>query len=65
MTDETKKPDELGGLWHRSGKKGQYMTGTLVINGTAHEIVCFYNDRKVNEKQPDWRVYKSKPKAAV
>jgi uncharacterized protein (DUF736 family) len=52
-----RNPDELGALWSKSGKKGEYMTGT--INGV--NVVCFKNDRKEGN-QPDWRVMKSKPK---
>jgi hypothetical protein len=51
-------PDELGALWMRHGSKGEYMTGT--IGGV--KVVVFPNDRKGNEKAPDWRVLKSKPR---
>jgi hypothetical protein len=55
-----KNPDELGALWIKSGRKGDYLTGT--INGQA--VVCFRNDRKAEgSKQPDWRVLKSQPPA--
>lgn len=60
--DTQKNPDEIGALWSRSGTKGMYMTGNVQINGVVHEIVCFTNDRKKNEKQPDWRILKSRPK---
>lgn len=53
-----KDPNELGALWEKSGAKGPYMTGT--INGVA--VVLFKNGNKKSEKQPDWRVLKSKPK---
>jgi uncharacterized protein (DUF736 family) len=53
-----KKDDDLGALWMRHGSKGEYMTGT--INGV--KVVVFPNDRKGNEKAPDWRVLKSKPR---
>lgn len=52
-----KNPDELGALWEKSSARGPYMTGT--INGVA--VVVFKNDKQT-DKQPDWRVLKSKPK---
>lgn len=52
-----KDPNELGALWEKSSSRGPYMTGT--INGVA--VVVFKND-KTTDKQPDWRVLKSRPK---
>ena len=57
MADGQRNPDELGALWIKSGRKGEYMTGT--INGV--EVVVWRNDRKTGN-QPDWRVMKSKPR---
>lgn len=51
-------PDELGALWEKSGNKGPYMTGT--IGGV--KVVLFKNGNKSSDKQPDWRVLKSKPR---
>lgn len=54
-----KNPDELGALWIKSGRKGDYMTGTIM----GQPVVLFRNDRKQpGSNQPDWRVMKSKPK---
>jgi hypothetical protein len=53
-----KDPNELGALWEKTGRKGDYMTGT--INGVA--VVVFKNTSKTSEKQPDWRVLKSQPR---
>jgi hypothetical protein len=52
-----KNPDELGALWCKEGAKGPYMTGT--IDGVK---VVLFPAKKTNEKSPDWRVLKSKPK---
>lgn len=53
-----KDPSEIGALWLKQGSKGPYLTGT--INGVA--VVCFQNTRKTSDKQPEYRVLKSKPR---
>ncbi len=54
-----KDPNEIGALWEKKSSKGVYMTGT--INGVA--VVCFRNSRgENNEKAPQWRVLKPKPR---
>lgn len=53
-----KDPNEIGALWEKSSSRGPYMTG--MVNGEA--VVLFKNDRKSSEKQPDWRILKSRPK---
>lgn len=54
-----KDPNELGALWSKQSQRGEYLTGN--INGI--EVVCFRNDKAtVENKQPLWRVLKSKPK---
>ena len=58
--NEQNKSEELGALWMKHGSRGEYMTGT--IGGV--KVVVFPNDRKGNEKAPDWRVLKSKPREA-
>lgn len=58
MAERVQNPDELGALWMKHGSRGEYMTGT--IGGV--KVVVFPNDRKGNEKAPDWRVLKSKPR---
>jgi hypothetical protein len=50
----TKNEDEIGALWVKSGRNGDYMTG--IING--ERVVCFVAN-KSSEKAPDWRVMKS------
>ena len=52
-----RNPDELGALWERTSAKGRYMTGE--INGV--KVVVFPN-KSDNEKAPQWRVLKSKPR---
>lgn len=50
--------DEIGALWQKTSAKGDYMTGT--ING--QRVVVFQNTKRDNEKAPNWRVLKSRPR---
>lgn len=52
-----KNDDEIGALWLKSGRKGEYLTGT--VNGV--KVVCFPS-KTDNPKAPQWRVLKSKPR---
>ena len=54
-------PDEIGALWLKHGARGEYMTGTI----SGVKVVLFPNTNKNSEKQPDWRVLKSKPKESA
>lgn len=49
---------EIGALWLKQSARGDYMTGE--IGGV--KVVCFPNIRKSSDRQPDWRVLKSKPR---
>ena len=59
-----KDPNELGALWMKSGAKGEYMTGSITVNGETIKIVCFAG-RKSSDKSPDWRVLKSVPRESA
>lgn len=52
-----KDPNEIGVLWTRTGKRGEYMTGN--INGVG--VVVFATNAK-SPKAPNWRVLKAQPK---
>lgn len=52
-----KDPNEIGVLWKKTGKKGDYMTGE--VNGV--KVVCF-SINSDNPKAPTYRVLKSQPK---
>lgn len=57
------REDELGGLWTRQGRNGEFLSGKLTIDGREVEVIVFPNDRKQpGEKTPDWRVYRSQPR---
>lgn len=59
------KTNELGALWVKSSTKGQYMTGTIKINGATTNIVCFVNSNKKETKHPDWHILKSVPRENI
>ncbi len=63
MSDKTNA--DIGALWLRSKEGKEYMTGTITIDGVAHEVVIFKNGFKEKPNQPDWRIYKSKPRDEV
>ena len=54
-----KDENEIGALWAKTSAKGnEFMSGTI----DGMDVVCFRNTKKTSEKQPDWRVLKSKPR---
>lgn len=62
-----KDPNEIGALWSKSGAKGEYLTGTIEVNGGERnggetiKVVCFAV-KKSSDKSPAWRVLKSVPR---
>lgn len=53
-----KDPNEIGSLWLKAGRTGEYMTGE--VNGV--KVVCFAV-KSDHPKAPTWRVLKRQPKA--
>ena len=46
-----------GAVWLRTSKNGlKYMSGNLDVNGTEYDIAMFKNDKKGNDKAPDYRI---------
>lgn len=52
-----KDPSEIGALWVRAGRKGEYMSGKI----GDQDVICF-PVRSDNPKAPQWRVLKSTPR---
>jgi hypothetical protein len=50
---------KCGALWIKEGKGGEFMSGELIINGNKVSIVAFKR-KKLNDKEPDWDILKSK-----
>lgn len=58
-----KKPEkDIGALWAKTSTKGgQYLSGTIEVNGQKISIVCFSNSHKKEAKHPDYKIYVSTP----
>jgi hypothetical protein len=53
-----KKEGELGALWQRQGRKGEYLSGQ--IDGVG-DVICWPIE-STNPKAPKWRVMKATPR---
>lgn len=46
-----------GAVWLKTSKNGlKYMSGNINVNGVEHDIAIFKNDKKGNDKAPDYRL---------
>lgn len=60
------RKDELGALWKKKSKTGMsFLSGYVKVDDLGLEkeikVVVFANNKKSNEKAPDYRIYVSKP----
>ena len=54
--------NEIGALWLKKSKDGKtFFSGVVEIEGVEQKIVIFKNSYKQTDKQPDYRILKSKP----
>jgi len=54
--------NEIGALWLKKSKDGKsFFSGVVEIEGVEQKIVIFKNSYKQTERQPDYRILKSKP----
>lgn len=63
---QTKSRDELGALWKKKSKTGvSFLSGYVKVDDLGLEkeikVVVFANNKKSNDKAPDYRIYISKP----
>lgn len=59
------REDELGALWRKQSKNGEdYFTGSIQVDGQKVEIVVFANRYKKSDKQPDFRILRSRDRGA-
>jgi hypothetical protein len=54
--------DSIGALWEKSKGDNDYFTGAIEVDGIKINIVVFKNKFKNNDRQPSWKIFKSKPK---
>jgi len=62
-TSSNGKPREesVGGAWENTSSKGNnYLSLNLKLDGKEFHLTAFHNDRKKNEKEPDWRIFVAK-----
>lgn len=52
--------DNIGALWLKNGKNGQFLTGKIKINDEDLKIVIFKNTYKTKETQPDYSILKAR-----
>jgi uncharacterized protein (DUF736 family) len=45
---------KIGAMWKKQGKRGEFLTGQVEVDGKKVDFVVFPNDRKESEKQPDF-----------
>ena len=64
-TNTNKNANELGALWKKKSKTGlSFLSGYITDHdGQKTDVVVFANDKKSNERAPDYRLYISKPLA--
>lgn len=53
---------DIGALWIKRSSKGEYLSGSVEIDGKKHFIVCFLNSYKKETKHPDYKIYPSEPR---
>ena len=60
------KDEEVGAFWKRTSQRGQkYLAGHINMtdgSGESVKLVVFANNHKQNDNQPDYRIYKSRPR---
>lgn len=58
------KDEEVGAFWKRTSQRGQkYLAGHIKgDDGSSEKLVVFANTHKKADNQPDYRIYKSRPR---
>lgn len=57
------REQSIGALWAKQKGGNDFMTGKITIDGVEHGIVVFSNSKRPGKLDPDWRIFKSRPKA--
>lgn len=57
------KEKSIGGIWINGEGEKKYLNIQLDLEGEKYKLIAFKNRYKEeNEKQPDYRIYISRPK---
>jgi len=52
----------VGAVWVRKMRNNeQFLSVNVKLDGKEYNLVAFKNSRKISQKQPDFRVYVSRP----
>jgi uncharacterized protein (DUF736 family) len=65
MSEQVKNPNRIGACWKKVADTGTYLSGQIEINGEKININIYTNKFKEKETQPDFVIYKQKPKQTV
>lgn len=62
-TNNNFNSNKLGALWEKKSQKGYtYFLGNITINGKKTDIFIIKNNKKDNDKSPDYTIMESKKK---
>lgn len=57
------KEKSIGGIWINGEGTKKYLNIQVELDGTKYKLIAFKNRYKEeNEKQPDYRIFVSRPK---
>lgn len=52
-----------GAVWKTTSKRGlEYLSGKVNVEGKDYQVAMFINDKKGNEKAPDYRIVIDEPR---
>ena len=49
-----------GSFWIKKSNSGSFYTGNIEIDGEKINCVMFQNEKKTNDKQPDFKIMKAR-----
>lgn len=57
---QREREEELGALWVKSGANGNFMTGSIAVDGVKVDVIVFENRYKRTDNHPDYRILKAR-----
>lgn len=52
--EEKKYAQSIGGLWKKQSKYGEFLTGSIEVDGKKINIILKENTKKKSDKSPDY-----------